>query len=146
MLYCVTSSRVLKATLRYLPPSQAKSGRGTDYAKNTGGLVPLLLSFDTRWRLLANFMPRLLYARGKGPRYILNTWRGGPPNPNKSFRGGGKSVAGPGNRNEIHPLSSPQLYRLRYKATAERMTSKLLLVHSFGKTSPCSFTFGLQLT
>jgi len=26
------------------------------------------------------------------------------------------------------------------------MTSKLLLVHSFGKTSPCSFTFGLQLT
>jgi len=57
------------------------------------------------------------------PRYILNIWRDGPPNTNKSFiRGGGKYVAGPGNRNEIHRLCSPQLYRLRYKATAERMT------------------------
>jgi hypothetical protein len=103
----------LKATPRLLPPTQAKSGQAPDYAKTSvrdGGYV-------------ANFMPRLLYAREKPPPpYVLNIWRDGPPNPNKSFRGGGKYVAGPGNWNKIHRLSSPQLYRLRYKATAERMT------------------------
>lgn len=65
---------------------------------------------------MANFMPRLLYARGKGP----------PPR-NKSSGGGG-SVA--------RPLSIPQLYLLSYNATAERMTRNYYLFIHPGKHHP----------
>jgi hypothetical protein len=29
------------------------------------GIAPLILNFGTRWRLIVNFMPRLLYPREK---------------------------------------------------------------------------------
>jgi hypothetical protein len=45
-----------------------------------------ILDLDTRWRWVVSFTPRLLYPRGKSPRYPLDRRLGGPQNRSGNYR------------------------------------------------------------
>jgi hypothetical protein len=46
----------------------------------SGGIVPRILDFGTRWRWVVSFTTRPIYLQGKSPRYPLDRRLGGPQN------------------------------------------------------------------
>jgi hypothetical protein len=72
--------------------------------KNAGS-APRCLSSGTRRRWVVSFTPGQFYFRGKGPRYPLDMWLGGPQN--RSAPCVDESIVPDTNWRMIHRLSKP---------------------------------------
>lgn len=112
----------------------------------SGGIAPRL-NFGTRWRLCSQFQAPAALRSGKAPPPVHTKYMAGwATEPEQKLEGEENMlrVRGIETTSTRCPVRNYTDYAIKQQSRTD--DSKLLLVHSFGNTSLCSFTFGLRLT